>query len=60
MAQDFGYAYYGHFGVVGDDFYSCGAHLGAAHAEEFYVGAGLERGGQAGGVHVSAGFACGE
>jgi hypothetical protein len=39
MAQDFGYAYYRDFGIVGDDIYARGAHLWAAHAEDLDVGA---------------------
>ncbi len=39
MAEDFGDADYRDFGVVGDDVHACGAHLGAAHAEDFDVGA---------------------
>ena len=60
MAEDFGDADDGDFGVVGDDVNACGAHLWAAHAEDFYVGALLEGGGEAGGVHVAGGFAGGE
>ena len=39
MAEDFGDADDGDFGVVGDDVHAGGAHLRAAHAEDFYVGA---------------------
>ncbi len=60
MAQDFGYADDRDFRIVGDDVYACGAHLRAAHAEDLHIGALLEGGGQAGGVHVAAGFAGGE
>ena len=60
MAEDFGDADDGDFGVVGDDVYARGAHLRAAHAENFYIGALLEGGGEAGGVHVAGGFAGGE
>ena len=51
---------YGDFGIVGDDVYPRCAHLRAAHAEDFDVGALLQGGGQARGVHVAAGFAGGE
>ncbi len=60
MAEDFGDADDGDFGVVGDDVHACGTHLRAAHAENFYVGAFLEGGGEARGVHVAGGFAGGE
>ena len=60
MPEDFGDADDGDFGVVGDDVYARGAHLWAAHAENFYIGALLEGGGEAGGVHVAGGFAGGE
>src|ERR1700737_3413593 len=56
-AEDFGDADDGHFGVVGDDVDAGGAHLRAAHAEDFEVSALLERNGQARGVHVAASFA---
>jgi len=39
MAEDFGYADDGDFGIVRDDIDSCGSHLGAAHAEDFEIGA---------------------
>jgi hypothetical protein len=39
MAEDFGYADDGDFGIVGDDIDSSGSHLGAAHAEDFEIGA---------------------
>ena len=45
MAEDFGYADDGDFGIVGDDIYPSGAHLGAAHAEDFEVGALFKGGG---------------
>jgi len=45
MAEDFGYADYGDFGIVGDDFYACGAHLRATHAENFEIGALFKGGG---------------
>ena len=60
MAEDFSDADDGDFGVVGDDVDARGAHLWAAHAEYFDVGALLEGGGEAGGVHVAGGFAGGE
>ena len=60
MSEDFGDADDGDFGVVGDDVDAGCAHLRAAHAEDFYVGAWLEGGGEAGGVHVAGGFAGGE
>jgi hypothetical protein len=60
MAEDFGDTDDGDFGVVGDDVDAGGAHLRAAHAEDFYVGALLERGGEARGVHVARSFAGGE
>src|ERR1700736_368933 len=60
MTEDFGDAYDGDFGIVGDDFDAGGAHLRAAHAEGGDVGALFEGGGEARGVHVSAGFTGGE
>ena len=42
MAEDFGDADDGDFGIVGDDVDASGAHLRAAHAEDFHVGAGFE------------------
>ena len=60
MAENFGDTNDGDFGVVGDDVYARGAHLRTAHAENFYIGALLEGGGEAGGVHVAGGFAGGE
>ena len=60
VAEDFGDADDGDFGVVGDDVDAGGAHLRATHAEDFYVGALLDSGGEAGGVHVAGGFAGGE
>src|SRR4029077_5508583 len=60
VAEDFGDADDGDFGVVGDDVDAGGAHLRAAHAENLKISALLQRGGEAGGVHVSAGFTGGE
>src|SRR6266478_2210558 len=60
VAEDFGDAEDGDFGIVGDDVDAGGAHLRAAHAEDFEIGALLERGGEASGVHVSAGFTGGK
>src|SRR5258708_18515585 len=58
--DDLGEAYDGDFGIVGDDIDAGGAHLRAAHAEDLEIGTLLQRGGQAGGVHISAGFTGGE
>ena len=60
MAEDFGDADDGNFGIVGDDVHTRGAHLRAAHAKNFYVGALLEGGGEAGSIHVAGSFAGGE
>src|SRR5258708_37994877 len=38
MAEDFGDAYDGDFGIIGDDVDSSGAHLRAAHTEDFHSG----------------------
>src|SRR6202040_4232383 len=52
MTENFGYANDGDLGIVGDDVDASGAHLRPPHAEDFFVVALLQGGGEARGVHV--------
>ena len=61
VAEDFGDADDGDFGVVSNDVNASGAHLRTAHAEESEVGkALLKSGGEACGVHIPRDFASGD
>src|SRR5690348_9796745 len=58
--QHFGDPHDGNFRIIGDDFNASGAHLWPAHAEDGYVQALLQSGGQPRGIHVPGSFTGGE